>query len=88
MKYTYTAIIKKESEDYYSCSVPDLPGCVTGGNSFDDAINMKTDATSLWLIVNEDEKNPIAPPQDVHDIPDNASTVKRNIDTDAYRKIM
>ena len=87
MKYIYTAIIKKEAEDYYECSVPDLPGCVTSGYTLADAIDMITDAASGWLVVNEDEGNDIPTPTAQTDIkasPDDFKTLIQ-IDTIAYR---
>jgi predicted RNase H-like HicB family nuclease len=87
MKYIYTAIIKKEAEDYYECSVPDLPGCVTSGYTLADAIDMITDAASGWLVVNEDEGNSIPTPTaqtDLKSSPDDFKTLIQ-IDTIAYR---
>lgn len=87
MKYIYTAIIKKEAEDYYECSVPDLPGCVTSGYTLADAIDMITDAASGWLVVNEDEGNDIpasTAQTDIKASPDDFKTLIQ-IDTIAYR---
>ncbi len=52
MKYIYTAIFtpNKDKSKYY-CRISDLPGCITTGNSLDDAIEMITDAASGWLVV-------------------------------------
>lgn len=89
MKYIYTAIIKKEAEDYYECSVPDLPGCVTSGYTLADAIDMITDAASGWLVVNEDEGNDIPTPTaqtDIEASPDDFKTLIQ-IDTIAYRAV-
>jgi len=36
----------------YTVDVPDLPGCITEGDSWDEALYMTTDAMRLWL---EDE---------------------------------
>ncbi len=41
MKYIYTAtFVPNEDGTKYYCRVPDLPGCITTGNSIDDAIEM------------------------------------------------
>ena len=63
MKYIYTALFTpiKDGSGYY-VKVPDLPGCITTGNSLSDAIDQITDAMSAWLVVAEDEGEPIAPP--------------------------
>ncbi len=88
MKYIYTAtFIPDEKGTKYYCRVPDLPGCVTTGDSIDDAIEMITDAASGWLVVAEDEGNdiPKATPQHELDIPKGAVCSIIRIDTIAYR---
>ena len=88
MKYIYTAtFIPNEDGSKYYCRVPDLPGCITTGDSIDDAIEMVTDAASGWLVVAEDEGNeiPEATPQYQLDIPENATCSIIRIDTLAYR---
>lgn len=88
MKYIYTATFApNENGTKYYCRVPDLPGCITTGNSIDDAIEMITDAASGWLVVAEDEGNEIPAPTPQHklDIPENAICSIIRIDTLAYR---
>ena len=73
MKYIYTAtFIPNENGTKYYCRVPDLPGCITTGDSLEDAIEMITDAASGWLVVAEDEGNdiPTATPQHELNIPE------------------
>ena len=88
MKYIYTAtFVPNENETKYYCRVPDLPGCITTGNSIDDAIEMITDAASGWLVVAENEGNEIPAPTPQHklDIPENTICSIIRIDTFAYR---
>lgn len=88
MKYIYTATFEpNEDGTKYYCRVPDLPGCITTGNTIDDAIELITDAASGWLVVAEDEGNeiPAATPQHKLDIPDDAICSIIRIDTLAYR---
>lgn len=88
MKYSYTAtIIRDTDEELYYCRVPDLPGCITTGDSVEDAIDMITDAASGWLVVAEDTNGdiPAPTPQTELDIPDNAIRTLIRIDTIAYR---
>ena len=67
MKYIYSAVVTpgEDGAKYYA-RVPDLPGCITTGDSLQDAIEQITDAASGWLVVAEDEGLPIpaAAPQD------------------------
>lgn len=61
MKLVYPAIFSpKEHSDGYTVVVPDLPGCVTEGDSLADAILMAEDAASGWVL-DELEDGNIAP---------------------------
>ena len=63
MQYIYTAIFTPiENDSGYYAKVPDLPGCITTGNSLADAIDQITDAMNAWLVVAEDEGDEIASP--------------------------
>lgn len=61
MKYMYTATFKEENGKVLA-RVPDLKGCVTTGNNYEDAIEQITDAASGWLVVAEDESIDIPEP--------------------------
>ncbi len=52
MKLTYPAIFHPdpEREGAYAVTVPDLPGCVSGGDTLADAIFMATDAACGWVL--------------------------------------
>jgi len=51
MKLTYPACFyRDDTSDAYAVVVPDLPGCVSGGDSLADAILMATDAASGWIL--------------------------------------
>lgn len=54
MKYTFTAVFKKEGNKVFA-RVPDLDGCITSGRDLEDAIDQMTDAMNAWLVVAEDE---------------------------------
>jgi predicted RNase H-like HicB family nuclease len=93
MKYLYTAILSPiEGESAWSARVPDLPGCVSTGADIPEALDMITDAASLWLVVAEDKGRPIAPPTPQSALerqglgPDDVCTLIR-IDTLAYRAL-
>jgi len=60
MKLTYPAIFYEESTTgSYAVVVPDLPGCVSGGDTLADAILMATDAASGWVLDELEDGNPI-----------------------------
>ncbi|MCM1038482.1 MAG: type II toxin-antitoxin system HicB family antitoxin [Roseburia sp.] len=52
MKLTYPACFYPDAEKKgaYAVVVPDLPGCVSGGDTLADAILMATDAASGWVL--------------------------------------
>ncbi|MCL1908306.1 MAG: type II toxin-antitoxin system HicB family antitoxin [Holophagaceae bacterium] len=51
MKLTYPACFYKDSDsDAYAVVVPDLPGCVSGGSTLEEAILMGIDAASGWVL--------------------------------------
>lgn len=88
MKYIYTATFEPNAtRTKYYCRVPDLPGCITTGDTLDDAIEQITDAAGGWLVVAEDEGNEIPAPTSQKDlnIPEGASCSLIRIDTIAYR---
>lgn len=47
MKYFYT--IFKHSKNAIEVEIPDLPGCVTFGNTWDEALENATDVLAAWL---------------------------------------
>ena len=60
MKLVYPAVFTPlETMQGYCVAFPDLPGCVTQGNSLADAITMAVDAASGWVLDEiEDGKKP------------------------------
>lgn len=56
MKLAYPAIITYcEKDKSYSVEFPDLKGCVSGGFSLIEAIEMGIDAASGWLLTEMEE---------------------------------
>lgn len=51
--------LQPEPEGGYTISVPSLPGCVSYGHTFEEAIEMIKDAMQGWLAVAEQEGVPI-----------------------------
>lgn len=62
MKLTYPACFYpcEEKKGAYTVEVPDLPGCVSEGDSLANAILMATDAASGWVL-DELEDGKVAP---------------------------
>lgn len=69
MKLAYPAIFTFCKEDNsYSVEFPDLPGCISGGYSLVEAIEMGTDAASGWVLGEIEEGNKIPKASDIKDI--------------------
>ena len=87
MKLIYPAIftpcIEKEG---YTVVVPDLPGCVTEGDSLINAIEMGTDAASGWILGELEDGNNFPKPTS-HDeiiVEDGSFVNLLVLDIDAY----
>ena len=88
MKLTYPACFYpcEEKKGGYTVEVPDLPGCVSEGDSLADAILMATDAASGWVLDELEDGNPIPESSAIADItPDDGGFVTMLVlDMDAY----
>jgi len=51
----FQAIIEQDENGYYVASVPAVPGCVSGGDSYDEAVSMIQDALQGCLEFAETE---------------------------------
>lgn len=47
--YTFKIHLNKEIEGGYMASVPSLPGCITQGDSIEEAIEMAKEAIELYI---------------------------------------
>lgn len=69
MKLIYPAIFTPcENGDGFTVEVPDLPGCVTEGNSLEEAIDMGIDAASGWILTELEDGNKYPAPSHISDI--------------------
>ena len=62
----YTAIFEPAEEGGYVVSVPALPGCMTQGETFEEAIEMIKDAIEGYVSVLKDEGKEI--PREKNDL--------------------
>ena len=87
MKYVYTAVFTAV-DDGYSVSVPDLPGCITGGQTIADALSMVEDAAAMWLWDAENKQEPIPQATPLEQVETAEGQIKSLVllDTDEYRR--
>lgn len=96
MKYIYPAIITYTTNDevfsngVYEVNFPDLNGCITFGETMQEAFVNAKDALNGMLWTLEDDKKAIPAPSDFKAIAHNDNSVITLIaaDTTAYRKNM
>lgn len=60
-KICYPAVFYK-GEDGYAVVFPDLPGCVTQGDTLEEATEMAVDAASGWVAIMLEDGEDIPPP--------------------------
>ena len=70
MKLAYPACFYpgEEKEGSYAVVVPDLPGCVSGGDSLEEAFFMATDAASGWVLDELEDGKPVPPASPIKEI--------------------
>ena len=87
MKLVYPACFYQDpATKAYTVEVPDLPGCVTGGETLADAILMAEDAASGWVLDELEDGRPAPAASAMADVtPDDGGFVSLlTLDMDAY----
>ena len=56
MDYVYPAAFRDNGDDSYTVTFPDLPGCMTQGNTLSQAIYMAEKALAQWIEYLSDKK--------------------------------
>ncbi len=81
----YPAIFHEE--DGYWVEFPDLSGCVTEGNTIEEAMSMAQEALGLWLVSQMEMGNGLPAPSAITDIhADDGIVTYVSTDIDAYRR--
>ena len=91
MKLSYpTVFYHNEEENVYVAVVPDLPGCSTGGDTFEEAYEMAIDAASGWILCELEEGKQPPIPSDISKIKTEDKTLGKGftsmlfVDMDSY----
>jgi predicted RNase H-like HicB family nuclease len=86
MYYVYSAVFTK-TEDGYTVEIPDVPGCVTDGETLEEATRMIKDAFGGCLCSLEDHGEHPVPSRVPSDfsLASNQFAAMVDIDTDRYR---
>lgn len=90
MRLIYPAIFAFDAEENcYTVEFPDLSGCVTGGNTLEEAIEMAMDAAGGWLLTSVEDQETIPKPSDIRQIrveEENAFVNLIPVDLDDYAR--
>lgn len=85
MKLVYKAIFTPfEKGDGFTVEVPDLPGCVTEGDTLAEAIEMGQDAASGWILTELEEGNDYPKSSDHVIVPEGSFSNYLVLDMDDY----
>ena len=68
MKYIYPVCIYKGDVSGYTVIVPDLPGCITEGETIADALQQVVDAASGWVLDELEEGRKAPEPSAVENV--------------------
>ena len=80
-KFVYQAFVTPEPDGGFSVGFPDLPGCLTCGDAFEESIFMAADAAKTWLASRMTHNEPI-PKTTHHNAPKSAESVFIFIETE------
>jgi predicted RNase H-like HicB family nuclease len=63
-EFHYSMIIQwDDRDDIFVVTVPELPGCMTHGKTYEEAVQQGKDAIESWLMVSRELGTPIPLPQ-------------------------
>lgn len=73
----------EEKPGAYTVVVPDLPGCISEGDSLEDAMAMAADAAAGWIKDEMEEGKTVPAPSDMKDVhPDSPDGFVRMVEVD------
>jgi antitoxin HicB len=62
LRRPYRMVVRGEPAEGYLAEAPELPGCVTAGETPEEAMELLRDAMHLWLVVAVEQGDPIPEP--------------------------
>jgi predicted RNase H-like HicB family nuclease len=63
--YQFTAIFERNEDGGYTVTVPSLPGCISEGDTFDEALKNIKEAIILYLEVMKKDKEKIKDEEEI-----------------------
>jgi len=63
--YQFIAVFEKNEDGGYTVTVPSLPGCISKGDTFDEALKNIKEAITLYLEVMKKDKEKIKEEEEI-----------------------
>jgi predicted RNase H-like HicB family nuclease len=76
----YIALVHKDEDTSYGVSFPDLPGCISAGDTFEEAIDNASVALAGHLAVMEADGDPVPPARSLEELKRDAEFVEDSAD--------
>jgi predicted RNase H-like HicB family nuclease len=90
LKLVYPACFYPCEEGGYTVTFPDLPGCVTEGDTLSEAVDMAIDAASGWLLEYVEDNKQLPNSSNIKDVVpneyENGFVSLISVDLDEYSK--
>ena len=85
----YVALLRKEPDSNFSVDFPDLPGCVTAGETLEEARKLAAEVLAFHIDGMLEDRLPIPPPSTLEEImadPDNAEALPFIVEVPDHRR--
>jgi predicted RNase H-like HicB family nuclease len=76
----YIALVHKDKDTSYGVSFPDLPGCISAGDTFGEAIDNASQALAGHLGIMEGDGDPIPHARNLEELKQDAEFVDDSMD--------
>jgi predicted RNase H-like HicB family nuclease len=71
----YIALVHKDKDTSYGVSFPDVPGCISAGDTFEEAIDNASQALAGHLAIMESDGDPIPHARSLEELKQDAAFV-------------
>jgi predicted RNase H-like HicB family nuclease len=76
----YIALVHKDKDTSYGVSFPDVPGCISAGDTFEEAIDNASQALAGHLAVMKADRDPIPNARSLEELKQDAAFVEDSAD--------
>lgn len=74
----YIALVHKDSDTSYGVSFPDVPGCISAGDTFEEAVDNAAVALAGHLAVMEADSDPLPEARSLEELREDAEFVEHS----------